>query len=136
MLPAGASAASPPLCWCLRRTGPTVYHLRARHRHQEVQEVLPADDDGGMVTDRGRRAAAQTFDRVDQHQCLAHILRSIREVGERKRGRARDFGEQLNTVLQDALALWHTPRATPMADFKVEAEALQTALSISGETVA
>lgn len=98
--------------------------------------MLPADDDGGMVTDRGRRAAAQTFDRVDQHQCLAHILRSIREVGERKRGRARDFGEQLNTVLQDALALWHTPRATPMADFKVEAEALQTALSISGETVA
>jgi transposase len=109
--------------------GATVYQIRARHRHEEVQEVIPADYGGVMVTDRGRSYDAQTFDRVDQQKCLAHILRSISEVVERKRGRARGFGEQIKTVLQDALALWHTHRAAPVADFKVEAEALQTELT-------
>jgi uncharacterized small protein (DUF1192 family)/transposase len=107
----------------------TVYQIRPRHRHEEVQEVIPADYDGVLVTDRGRSYDAQTFDRVDQQKCLAHILRSISEVVEQKRGRARDFGEQLKTVLQDALALWHTHRATSVADFKVEAEALQAELT-------
>jgi transposase len=32
----------------------TVYQIRPRHRHQEVQEVIPTDYDGVMVTDRGR----------------------------------------------------------------------------------
>jgi transposase len=106
-----------------------VSQMRARPRHQEVQEVIPADDDGVMVTARGRSYEAQTVDRVDQQQCLAPILRSSSEVVERKQGRARDFGAQLTTVRQDALALGHTPRATPMADFKVAAEALQTELT-------
>ena len=32
----------------------TVYQVRPRHRHEEVQEVIPADYVGVMVTDRGR----------------------------------------------------------------------------------
>jgi transposase len=31
----------------------TVYQVRPRHRHQEVQEVVPADYQGVMVADRG-----------------------------------------------------------------------------------
>jgi transposase len=107
----------------------TVYQTRPRHRHEEVQEVIPADDARVMVTDRGRSYDAQAFDRVEQHKCLAHILRSLSGVMERKRGRARAFGAQLKTVLQDALALWHRHRDSPVADFKVEAEALQTELT-------
>jgi hypothetical protein len=75
--------------------GHTVYRIRPRHRHQEVQEVIPADDPRAMVTDRGRRSDAQTFDDVQQHKCLAHIQRSISEVLERKAGRARHVGEGL-----------------------------------------
>jgi hypothetical protein len=107
----------------------TVYQIRPRHRHEEVQEVIPADYGGVMVTDRGRRDDAQAFDRVAQHKCLAHILRSLHDVVERKRGRARAFGAALKTVLQDALALWHRHREEPVADFKVEAEALQAELT-------
>jgi transposase len=33
----------------------TVYQIRPRHRHAEVQEVIPAAYDGVTVTDRGRR---------------------------------------------------------------------------------
>jgi transposase len=107
----------------------TVYQIRPRHRHQEVQEVIPADYAGVMVTDRGRSYDAQAFDHVAQQKCLAHILRSISDVVERKTGRARDFGAQLKACLQEALALWHRHREHPVADFKVEAEALQAELT-------
>jgi transposase len=107
----------------------TVYQIRPRHRHEEVQEVIPADYAGVMVTDRGRSYDAQAFDCVDQQKCLAHILRSISDVVERKTGRARDFGVQLKARLQEALALWHRHQDTPVADVKVEAEALQAGLT-------
>jgi transposase len=106
-----------------------VYQIRPRHRHEEVQEVIPADYAGVMVTDRGRSYDAQTFDRVDQQKCLAHVLRSINNVVETKTGRARDFGEQLKAQLQDALALWHKHQDGPGTDFKVEAEALQAEIT-------
>jgi transposase len=107
----------------------TVYQIRPRHRHEEVQEVIPADYAGVMVTDRGRSYDARAFDHVDQQKCLAHILRSISDMVERKRGRARDFGEQLKACLQEALALWQQHREAPVADFKVEAAVLQAELT-------
>jgi transposase len=105
--------------------GATVYQIRPRHRHEEVQEVVPPDYAGVMVTDRGRSYDAQAFDGVDQQKCLAHILRSIHTVLERKTGRARDFGERLKALLQEALALWHDYRDGHMTEFKVDAEVLQ-----------
>jgi hypothetical protein len=44
----------------------TVYKVRPRHRHDEVQEVIPGNYDGVMVTDRGRSYDAQAFDHVQQ----------------------------------------------------------------------
>jgi transposase len=106
-----------------------VYQIRPRHRHQEVQEVIPADYAGVMVTDRGRSYDAQAFDRVEQQKCLAHIVRSTSDVVATKTGRARDFGEQLKALLQEALALWHEHRDGQVTDFKVEAEALQAEIT-------
>jgi transposase len=109
--------------------GATVYQIRPRHRHAEVQEVIPPDYAGVMITDRGRSYDAQAFDGVDQQKCLAHILRSIHTVLELKTGRARDFGEQLKALLQEALALWHEYQDGHVTGFKAEAEALQAALT-------
>jgi hypothetical protein len=91
--------------------------------------VIPADDAGVMVTDRGRSSEAQAFDRVDQQQGRAHILRSISDVVERKTGRAREFGAQLKTALQDALALWHEHRDGQATDLQVDAEARQAEIT-------
>jgi transposase len=91
----------------------TIYQIRPRHRHEEVQEVIPADYDGVMVTDRGRSYDARQFAGVDQQKCLAHILRSLDDVLATKHGRARDFGEHLKGLLQEALALWHAHRDGP-----------------------
>jgi transposase len=107
----------------------SVYQIRLRHRHEEVQEVIPVDYAGVMVTDRGRSYDAQAFDRVDQQKCLAHMLRSISAVVETKTGRARDFGEQLKARLQEALALWHKQRGGHGTDWKVDAEALQAEIT-------
>ena len=107
----------------------TVSQIRPRHRHEDVQEVLPADAAGVMVTDRGCSDDAQAGDGVAQHKCLAPMLRSISAVVERKTGRARDFGVQLKARLQAALAWWQRHRDTPVADFKVEAEVRQAELT-------
>ena len=58
----------------------TVYQVRARHRNEEVREVVPSDYGGVMVTDRGRSYDAQALSGVKQQKCLAHVLRSISEV--------------------------------------------------------
>ena len=103
--------------------------IRTRHRHEEVQEVIPADYAGVMVTDRGRSDDARAFDGVPQQKCLAHLQRSSSDVLATKKGRARDFGEQLKALLQETLALWHAYRDNQRTDFKVDAEALQEAIS-------
>jgi len=107
----------------------TVYQIRPRHRHAEVQEVIPADYAGVMVTDRGRSYDARALDGVPQQKCLAHIQRSISEVLETKVGRARDVGEQLKGLRQEALQLWHAYRDNQRTDFKVDADALQAEMS-------
>jgi hypothetical protein len=107
----------------------TVYQIRSRHRHEEVQEVIPPAYAGVMVTDRGRSYDAQAFDDVKQQKCLAHILRSISDVLATKEGRARDFGERLKVLLQDALQLWHTFHAGEGADLATQAHPLWDAIT-------
>jgi hypothetical protein len=107
----------------------TVYQIRPRHRHDEVQEVIPADYPGVMVTDRGRSYDAQAFDHVRQQKCLAHIQRSLSDVLATKTGRARDFGAGLKGLLQDAVQLWHASRQGTVPDVLTAAKALQEELS-------
>jgi transposase len=116
---------APASLMAFETAGATVYQIRPRHRHQEVQEVIPADYAGVLVTDRGRSYDAQAFDGVPQQKCLAHIQRSISDVLETKTGRARDFGGQLKGLLQEAMELWHAYRDGHRKDYKAEAEALQ-----------
>ena len=91
----------------------TVYQVRARHRNEEVREVVPSDYGGVMVTDRDRSYDAQALSGVKQQKCLAHVLRSISEVVETKRGRGRTpdrsrghgFGKRLSGLLREAMEL-------------------------------
>ena len=83
----------------------TVYQVRARHRNEEVREVVPSEYGGVMVTDRGRSYDAQALSGVKQQKCLAHVLRSISEVVQTKRGRGRSFGKRLSGLLREAMEL-------------------------------
>lgn len=79
-----------------------VYQVRPRHRHQEVQEVVPRNYPGVMGTDRGRSYEDQSFNRVKQRKCLAHLQRTLGEVLDRKKGRARELAEGA----RELLGLW------------------------------
>jgi hypothetical protein len=107
----------------------TVYQIRPRHRPDEVQEVMPADEPGVMVTDRGPSDEARAWDNVRQHKGWAPIPRSIRETLATKTGRARDFGEGLKALRQDAVPRWHASRQGPVPDGPTAAKALQEALT-------
>src|ERR671918_279279 len=76
----------------------TVYQVRPRHRHQEVQEVVPADYPGVMVTDRGRSYEAHSFRKIRQQKCLAHLQKTLSVLLEKKKGRARELGENLKVL--------------------------------------
>jgi transposase len=107
----------------------TVYQIRAQHRHDEVAEVIPPDYKGVMATDRGRSYDAHAFAAVKQQKCLSHILRNISDVLERQRGRRRLFGERLQTLLREAIALWHVYHAGAVATFAEQAQRLHKAIT-------
>ena len=103
--------------------------MRARHRNEEVREVVPGNYEGVMVTDRARSYDAQSLSGVRQQKCMAHVLRSISEVVETKVGRGRSFGKRLSELLRDAMDLWESQRRGDVADFCGETERLRRALS-------
>jgi transposase len=84
----------------------TVYQVRPRHRHQEVQEVVPKNYPGVMGTDQGRSYEDKSFRRVKQRKCLAHLQRTLGEVLDRKKGRARELAEGTRELLRLAVGLW------------------------------
>jgi transposase len=107
----------------------TVYQVRPRHRHQEVPEVVLADYQGVMVTDRGRSYEAHSFSRVKQQNCLAHLQKTLSTLLEQKRGRARELGENLKMLFGMALDLWDEYHAGVVADFEARAAELRIAVS-------
>jgi len=84
----------------------TVSQIRAQHRHEEVLEVVPADYAGILISDRGKSYEAHELEGWQQQKCLAHLLRNISDVVERKCGMARQFGLSLKVLLREGIALW------------------------------
>jgi len=107
----------------------TVYQVRPRHRNEEVREVIPSDYPGVMVTDRGRSYDAKELSGVRQQKCLSHILDSISEVVETKRGRGRSFGNQLKRLLQEAMELWRGYHAEELEDLPAAAKPLRESIT-------
>lgn len=107
----------------------TVYQVRPRHRHQEVQEIIPRDYSGVMVTDRGRSYEAHSFSRVKQQKCLAHLQKTLSTLLETKSGRAQEFGENLKMLLRMAMGLWEEYRAGKAEDFEARAAELRLVIS-------
>lgn len=88
----------------------TVYQIRRQHGNQQVRELIPADYAGTLVTDRFSSYEAEELAAVEQHKCLSHLLRNVSEVVETKTGRAKTFGCELKTLLQNANQLWRQQR--------------------------
>jgi transposase len=107
----------------------TVYQVRPRHRHQEVQEVIPADYWGVMGTDRGRSYDDKSFRQVKQRKCLAQLQRTLSEVLSRKKGRARELGAGTKELLHLAVGLWEEYHYGDRGEFDRWAPEVRLALS-------
>ena len=107
----------------------TVYQIRERHRNNEVREIVPATYEGVLVTDRGRSYDADALAGVRQQKCLAHIQRSLSEVLEQQRGRARTLGLRLKALFHEALELWHAYHQGQAPDFAAQVEHLEVTLT-------
>jgi hypothetical protein len=107
----------------------TVFQIRRRHRNEEVRELIPADYAGVMVTDRGKSYDAEELLGVRQQKCLDHLKENIKEVLERKAGRARGFGLKLKDILQEARQLWRDQRAGKVEKFPAEVERIEEELT-------
>lgn len=107
----------------------TVYQIRPRHRHAEVLEVVPADYAGVLVNDRGKSYDARELVGLRQQKCLAHLLRNVSEVVERKCGMARQFGLRLKVLLREGLALWKERPALPPEQYQARVQELDDKLT-------
>lgn len=107
----------------------TVYQIRARHRNQEVRELIPADYAGVMGTDRGKSYDAEEFDAVEQQKCLGHLQRNITKVVETKKGRARQFGLTLKDILRQSMALHDSRFGLSPADYQLQVQQIDGTLT-------
>ena len=107
----------------------TVYQIRDRHRNEEVREIIPADYQGVLVTDRGKSYDAAELAEVDQQKCVAHLLRNVSEVLENKAGPARRFGVKLKTLLREGLTLWHARGALGGDEYRRRSQQLEQQLT-------
>jgi hypothetical protein len=110
-------------------TAAPVYPGRARRWHAAVQEGMPADAVGGMVTARGRRDEAQALDAGRTPPGRAPIPRSLSDVLATKPGRARDGGAGLNARRQDARQRWQASHDGAATDGVTAAKARREELT-------
>lgn len=107
----------------------TVYQVRSQHGNEQVREIVPGDYGGTLVTDRGSSYQAAELSQVKQHKCLAHLIRNVTEVVERKTGKAKAFGSRLKSLLQQANQLWRDQRAGKAVDYAAEGERIDQELT-------
>jgi hypothetical protein len=106
----------------------TVYQVRPRHRHQEVQEVVPPEYQGVMVTDRGGSDETHSFSKVKQPKCQAHLQKTLSTPilsGWRRKGAEPESLDPdsigVKMVFPMALKLWEAYYAGAVRDFAARA---------------
>jgi transposase len=66
---------------------------------------------------------------VKQQKCLAHLQKALSTLLEKKKGRAREFGEKLKMLFRMALDLWEAYHAGAVTDFEARAAELRLVIS-------
>jgi len=114
--------------WVFTNQEATVYAIRDNRGSDVVVEILGKEFKGILVSDcfvayNDKRLAAWI-----KQKCLAHLLKDLKAMEERKTGRAVRFAQQLIAVLQAALKLKTEKPTLDPATFAVCAQDLETQL--------
>lgn len=87
--------------------GKTVYKITEHHGADEVIDVIGPNYQGTLSTDRGVEYRSKKLEKVKFQKCNGHIKKNVKEALENKTNAARDFGEDLWALLDEARALHH-----------------------------
>ena len=108
-----------------------VYQIRQQHRSLEVEELIPQDYAGVLVTDRFVTYDAKLFSKVRQQKCFSHLLKNTRAMIDQAKGRAKDFPIALRSSLKSALKLHNRFKTGTVSNrqFGISAKRWKTVLS-------
>ena len=114
--------------WVFTNHEATVYAIRDNRGSDVVVEILGREFKGILVSDcfvayNDKRLAAWL-----KQKCLAHLLKDLKGMEERKTGRAVRFAQQLIAILQAALKLKTEKPNLDEAAFAVRAQDLEKQL--------
>jgi transposase len=114
--------------WVFTNQEVTVYAIRDNRGSDVVVEILGKEFKGILVSDcfvayNDKKLAAWL-----KQKCLAHLLKDLKGMEERKTGRAVRFAQQLIVLLQAALKLKTDKPNLDQATFAVRAQDLETQL--------
>jgi len=90
--------------------GKTLYKITDHHGADEVIDVIGKNYKGTLSTDRGVEYRSKKFEGVKFQKCNGHIKKNLKEALEKKTNAARNFGEDLWALLDEARELhrdWH-----------------------------
>ena len=108
-----------------------VYQIRQQHRSLEVEELIPQDYAGVLVTDRFVTYDAKTFSKVKQQKCFSHLLKNTRVMIDQAKGQAKDFPIAIRSSLKSALKLHQRLQAGTVSEkqFGISAKRWKTVLT-------
>ena len=90
--------------------GKTLYKITEHHGAKEVIDVIGPKYQGTLSTDRGVEYRSKKLENVKFQKCNGHIKKNLKEALENQTNAARNFGEALWNLLDEALKLhrdWH-----------------------------
>jgi transposase len=93
--------------------GVTAYSIEPHHGAAEVIEVIGKKFAGTLNVDRGVEYRANVLKGTKFQRCMGHLTHNVKKVLAIKVGAARDFGEKMLALKDEALQLhadWHAGR--------------------------
>lgn len=114
--------------WVFANSRITVYEIATSRGHEVVLTILGREFRGILVADSFVAYDAAALAEWLQQKCVAHLLRNLAEVLERKQGRARQFAQAVMAILREALALKAGATDLRTPEYEAAAAALEERL--------
>jgi hypothetical protein len=114
--------------WVFTNRAATVYTIRTNRSSDVVIDVLGQEFKGILASDCFLAYDDKRLKTWLKQKCLSHLLKDLKEMKERKSGRALQFARQMTTLLQEALALKRQKSNLDPFTFFQHAQDLETRL--------
>lgn len=114
--------------WVFTNQEITVYTIRQSRGHEVVLDILGAEFQGVLNSDRFSAYDAKALDDWLKQKCVGHLLRNLSEIEESKTGRAVCFARDMTALLRDALVLHKEKPNLDLQTFVERAAGLESRL--------